>query len=180
MEIGNMAYTLRESNKIIVVTPDNTDTRNFVEWWCDNNPGFPAADLWPEKMPELSFMNVPNLCQYVRFMKDDEEVEEYLSTSDIGYNPSIPDIYVAINFDSYPNHCILNFLHSNDLGRSKELDLYNSSKPGWCSHHVFWGIVQMKLTLNSSLMNDYQKRMSSSGLTSYIRSSILTYDSLGW
>lgn len=38
----------------------------------------------------------------------------------------------------------------------------------------------MKLTLNSSLMNDYQKRMSSSGLTSYIRSSILTYDSLGW
>ena len=125
-----MAYTLRESNKIIVVTPDNTDTRNFVEWWCDNNPGFPAADLWPEKMPELSFMNVPNLCQYVRFMKDDEEVEEYLSTSDIGYNPSIPDIYVAINFDSYPNHCILNFLHSNDLGRSKELGLYNSSKPG--------------------------------------------------
>lgn len=97
-----MAYTLRESNKIIVVTPDNTDTRDFVEWWCDNNPGFPAADLWPEKMPELSFMNVPNLCQYVRFMKDDEEVEEYLSTSDIGYNPSIPDIYVAINFDSYP------------------------------------------------------------------------------
>ena len=43
MEIGNMAYTLRESNKIIVVTPDNTDTRNFVEWWCDNNPGFPVA-----------------------------------------------------------------------------------------------------------------------------------------
>lgn len=29
-------------------------------------------------------------------------------------------------------------------------------------------------------MNDYQKRMSSSGLSSYIRSSILTYDSLGW
>ena len=97
-----MAYTLRESNKIIVVTPDNADTRSFVEWWCENNPGFPAADLWPEKMPELSFMNVPNLCQYIRFMKDDEEVEDYLSTSDIGYNPSIPDIYVAINFDSYP------------------------------------------------------------------------------
>ena len=27
-------------------------------------------------------------------------------------------------------------------------------------------------------MNDFQKRMSSSGLTSYIRSNILTYDSL--
>lgn len=102
LEIGNMAYTLRESNKIIVVTPDNADTHDFVEWWCDNNPGFPASDLWPEKMPELLFMNVPNLCQYIRFMKDDEEVEDYLATPDIGYNPSIPDIYVSINFDSYP------------------------------------------------------------------------------
>ena len=100
--MGNIAYTLRETNNIIVVTPDDDDTREFVTWWCDKNPGFPAAELWPEKMPELSFMNVPSLCKYIRFMKDDEEVEEYLSTKDIGYNPSIPDILVSIHFDPYP------------------------------------------------------------------------------
>ena len=101
-EIGNMAYTLRESNKIIVVMPENDITHDFVDWWCDKNPGFPAAELWPEKMPELSFMNVPNLCKYIHFMKDDEELEEYLKTKDIGYNPSIPDVFVAISFDEYP------------------------------------------------------------------------------
>lgn len=100
--MGNLAYTLRESNNIIVVTPDDDETRKFVSWWCDNNPGFPAAELWPDKMPELSFMNVPGLCKYIQFMKDDEEVEEYLSTKDIGYNPSIPDILVSIHFDPYP------------------------------------------------------------------------------
>ena len=98
-----MAYTLRESNKIIVVMPENDITHDFVEWWCDKNPGFPAAELWPEKMPELSFMNVPNLCKYIQFMKDDEELEEYLRTKDIGYNPSIPDVFVAISFDEYPS-----------------------------------------------------------------------------
>ena len=97
-----MAYTLRESNKIIVVMPENDITHDFVDWWCDKNPGFPAAELWPEKMPELSFMNVPNLCKYIHFMKDDEELEEYLKTKDIGYNPSIPDVFVAISFDEYP------------------------------------------------------------------------------
>ena len=102
MEIGNMATTLRESNKIIAIAPDNKDTRDFVDWWCKVNPGFPAEELWPDQMPELLYMNVTSLCKYIRIMESSEAMDEYLDTPNIGYNPSIPDIFVGIVFDEYP------------------------------------------------------------------------------
>ena len=102
LEMGNIAYTLRESNKIIMISPDNQDTHDFVDWWCEQNPGFPAAELWPEEMPELEFMNVPSLCKYIRFNATSQDIDKYLETPNIGYNPSIPDVYVAIVFDEYP------------------------------------------------------------------------------
>ena len=58
--------------------------------------------IWPDKMPELEFMNVPNLCNYIRMMNSSEEIEEYLRTENIGYNPSIPDVFMGIVFDKYP------------------------------------------------------------------------------
>ena len=102
MEIGNMVQTLRESNKIIAIIPENNETRAFRDWWCEQNPGFPAEELWPEKMPAMSYLNVPPLCKYVRFMNSSEELDDYLSSPNIGYNPSIPDVYMAIIFDKYP------------------------------------------------------------------------------
>lgn len=102
LEIGNLAQTLRESSKIIVIAPDTNETRAFRDWWCEKNPGFPASDLWPDKMPELEFLNVPNLCNYIRMMNSSEEIEEYLRTENIGYNPSIPDVFIGIVFDKYP------------------------------------------------------------------------------
>ena len=72
------------------------------------NPGFPAEKLWPEKMPDLIYMNVTSLCKYIRFMDSSEAMDEYLDTPNIGFNPSIPDIYVGIVFDKYP---FFSFLH---------------------------------------------------------------------
>ena len=66
------------------------------------NPGFPAEKIWPEKMPDLIYMNVTSLCKYIRFMDSSEAMDEYLDTPNIGFNPSIPDIYVGIVFDKYP------------------------------------------------------------------------------
>lgn len=102
LETGNLAQTLRESSKIIVIAPDTNETRAFRDWWCEKNPGFPASELWPDKMPELEFLNVPNLCNYIRMMNSSEAIEEYLRTENIGYNPSIPDVFIGIVFDKYP------------------------------------------------------------------------------
>ena len=53
-------------------------------------------------MPAMSYLNVPPLCKYIRFMNSSEELDDYLSSPNIGYNPSIPDVYMAIIFDKYP------------------------------------------------------------------------------
>ena len=66
------------------------------------NPGFPSNMLWPERTARFKYMNVPPLCNYIRFMNSSKEIEKYLKTPNIGFNPSIPDIYVGIVFDKYP------------------------------------------------------------------------------
>ena len=142
LEIGNMAQTLRESNKIIAIIPENNETHAFVDWWCEQNPGFPAEELWPEKMPELEYANVPPLCKYIRFMQNETELIDYLNTPNNGYNPSIPDVYIAIVFDEYPSYgrgC--GILNAYDLRRSQELDLHTSSQSDGCSQHVLRGLV---------------------------------------
>lgn len=116
--MGNIATTLRESNKIIAIAPNNTDTRDFVDWWCSVNPGFPAEKLWPDKMPDLIYMNVTSLCKYIRIMESSDEMDEYLKTPNIGYNPSIPDIFIGIVFDEYPFYFSFSFPSLNDFCRS--------------------------------------------------------------
>lgn len=123
-----MAQTMRESNKIIAIAPDTAETRAFRDWWCEQNPGFPASELWPDKMPSLEYLNVPNLCKYIQMMESSEAMDDYLATENIGYNPSIPDIFVGIVFDEYP------FVPTSrpslyDLERQEELDLHDSLQP---------------------------------------------------
>lgn len=113
-----MAQTLRESNKIIAIVPENSETHAFVDWWCEQNPGFPAEELWPEKMPALEYVNVPPLCKYIRFMDNETALNDYLNTPNIGYNPSIPDVFIAIIFDEYPFCGRICALNEYDLCRS--------------------------------------------------------------
>lgn len=108
---GDLPMHLKHLNEKIVVYPDNEFTRKFVDD-CDLiYPGFNMSKYFPDNFNDVQkhMLDVPSFKSSVVIMNNDNELEDYISSSNYGSRDH-PIIYAAIHFYEYLFNILKKFL----------------------------------------------------------------------